>query len=247
MTYTADDKHAMLDTPVSVLMPVCNEEDIIERVVEEWHQEVMLFLPEGSELIFDDASDDQTTPILHSLKTRYPYIVIHHSDRDGFGAATKRLYAMAKNPLIFFTDSDGQYLANDFWKMAEIMQNAEYDMLNGYKVGRQHPYYQMLGSVLFNILFRFLFSSKGRDINSAFKFIKLSVIQDQLPEIKHIPEFVNSELYIRVEQAGYCIRDIPVRHRARFFGRSKVSRPLSYMRHGIQTLHGMLLLKKSLA
>lgn len=40
-----------LDMPVSILMPVCNEVDVIERVLMEWHEEVFCYLPAQSEFI----------------------------------------------------------------------------------------------------------------------------------------------------------------------------------------------------
>ena len=41
-----------LSEPVSILMPVSNEADVIEEVVEEWVREVISHLPAGSELLF---------------------------------------------------------------------------------------------------------------------------------------------------------------------------------------------------
>ncbi len=244
-----DQRLSTLTEPVSILMPVYNEPDIIQSVIEEWHQEVITFLPSGSELLFDDASNDRTTQILYNLKKRYPYIQIHHTERDGFGNAAKRLYIRAKNPLVFFTDSDGQHLPEDFWVLAKAMRTSDidgYDMLHGYKVNRKHPYYQIVGSALFNAFVRFLFSSEGRDINSSFKLIKRSLVQDQVPKLAYVPNFINSELYIRAEKAGYRIHNIPVGHRARYIGESKVSTPVSYFRHGLQSVYGLLALKKNM-
>lgn len=245
----SDERASILVEPVSVLMPVYNEEDIIENVVEEWHREVFAFLPQGSEWLFDDASNDGTTDILEGLRERYPYIRISHSRRDGFGNAAKRLYAMAENPLVFFTDSDGQYIPTDFWKIAKVIGAADaggYDMLNGYKVNRKHPRYQILGSVLFNVFVRMLFFSNGKDINSAFKLMRRTLVQDQVPKLRYVPTFVNSELYIRAEKSGFRIQDIPVDHRARCVGESKVSTPRSYIKHGLEAVYGMLVLRKNI-
>ena len=245
----SDERASILVEPVSVLMPVYNEEDLIENVVEEWHREVFAFLPQGSEWLFDDASDDGTTDILERLRERYPYIRISHSRRDGFGNAAKRLYAMAENPWVFFTDSDGQYIPADFWRIAKAIGSADaggYDMLNGYKVNRKHPHYQILGSALFNGFVRMLFSSNGKDINSAFKLMRRTLIQDQVSKLRYVPTFVNSELYIRAEKSGFRIQDIPVDHRARCVGESKVSTPMSYMKNGLEAVYGMLILRKNI-
>ena len=245
----ADERSLILTEPVSVLMPVYNEEDIIEKVVEEWHREVFAFLPEGSEWLFDDASNDATTNILETLSRRYPYIRVNHSPRDGFGNAAKRLYAKAENPLVFFTDSDGQYIPTDFWRIAKAIGSSGadgYDMLNGYKVNRKHPYYQIAGSALFNGFVRMLFSSNGKDINSAFKLVRRTLIEDQICRLRYVPTFINSELYIRAEKSGFRVQDIPVNHRARCFGGSKVSTPIAYIKTGLETVYGMLVLRKNI-
>ena len=46
--------------PVSILMPVSNEADVIEEVVEEWVWEVIAHLPPGSELLFDEAASTES-------------------------------------------------------------------------------------------------------------------------------------------------------------------------------------------
>ena len=57
-------------TPVSILLPVCDEEDVIEDVINEWNQKVLLKLPLGSEFVIEDASIDATPKILTKLKKK---------------------------------------------------------------------------------------------------------------------------------------------------------------------------------
>lgn len=51
--------------PISILMQVCNEAEVIESVIEECVGDVFEFLPEGSEILFGDgASTDGTQELL---------------------------------------------------------------------------------------------------------------------------------------------------------------------------------------
>jgi glycosyltransferase involved in cell wall biosynthesis len=134
-------------------MPVRNEQDIIEDVVEEWHTEVMQYLPPTSELIFDDgASTDGTLAKLEALQRKYTYIQILYSQRDGFAKSARRLYTQARCPLVFFTDSDGQYIASEFWKIAPHMDHA--DLIHGAKMIRRDPFFRLISSEIFNFIAR---------------------------------------------------------------------------------------------
>jgi glycosyltransferase involved in cell wall biosynthesis len=117
-----------LKEPVSILMPVCNEAEVIESVIEEWVQDVIKYLPEGSEFLFDEAaSTDGTREILQRMCKTYPFIkVTYNEKKDGFAASARRLYKAAKCPYVFFTDSDGQYVAADFWKLAKSINRYDY-------------------------------------------------------------------------------------------------------------------------
>src|SRR5262245_20514730 len=117
--------------PVSILMPVCNEARIIEDVIEEWVGDVFQYLPEGSEFLFDEAaSTDGTRGILARMCEKYPFIHVRYNDsKDGFAAAAKRLYLAAQCPFVFFTDSDGQYVASEFWKLVPFAR--EFSVVHG--------------------------------------------------------------------------------------------------------------------
>lgn len=210
-----------LSQPISLLMPVCNEAEVIEEVIEEWVRDVFQHLPEGSELLIDEAaSTDGTREILARLVAKYPFVGVNYrEEKDGFAAAARRLYLAARCPLVFFTDSDGQYVAADFWKLAKHADHC--DMVHGAKLGRKDPVVRRLCSMLFNKLAAFLFEVHYLDINSAFRFIKTEVVRDLLAEGTIMPTLVNAELLLRCELKNYEIRQVYIRHRERKHGRSR--------------------------
>ncbi|MGA2031201.1 MAG: glycosyltransferase family 2 protein [Thermoguttaceae bacterium] len=210
-----------ISAPVSILMPVCNEAEVIEDVIEEWVRDVFQDLPEGSEFLIDEAaSKDGTRDILQRLCHRYPFIKVdYHEVKDGFAAATRRLYARATCPLVFFTDSDGQYVAEDFWKLAKHIDR--YDLVHGAKLGRKDPFLRRLCSMLFNKLASFLFEMHYLDMNSAFRLMRIEVIKDTLKDLVIMPTLINAEFLLRCELKDYDIRQVHIRHRQRKFGRSR--------------------------
>jgi len=234
-----------LSQPLSVLMPVCNEAAIIEDVVEEWDTEVMRLLPEGSELIFDDGdSRDGTIQKLENLQQKLPYIRILYSKRDGFAASARRLYTEARCPLVFFTDSDGQYVAGEFWNVARHVD--QFDMVHGAKVGRQDPAYRRFASTCFNRISASTFNVRIGDINSAFRILRRSMVEELLPQIRCMPTLFNAELLLRAVSKGYTVKQVDVAHRPRKHGGSRGLPPLTFPRECLRAYNGLVELRREI-
>jgi dolichol-phosphate mannosyltransferase len=224
-------------------MPVCNEEPVIAEVVTEWHECVIQHLTQPVELIFDDCSTDKTTEILEGLKKdRMPYIKILRSPRDGFFNTAMRLYRSAQYPLIFFTDSDGQYVPDEFWRLIPFL--AEHEMVHGAKVNRQDPLYRVTASRVFNWIARSYFTTECDDVNSAFRLIKRPMLEKILPKIHHMPTLLNAEMLIRAEQEGHKIKNVPVAHRPRKYGKSRGLPPFTFHRECTKAYRGLKALKQ---
>jgi glycosyltransferase involved in cell wall biosynthesis len=234
-----------ISMPVSILMPVYNEADILEDVIEEWVGDVFRYLPEGSEFIFDEGgSTDDTREILDRLCKKYPFIqVIYNKQKDGFAAAARRLYLKASCPLTFFTDSDGQYIASDFWKLSKYI--SRYDVVHGAKLGRKDPLARRLFSALFNKTVSFLFEVHYLDINSAFRLARTEVVKDVLPKVNYMPTLLNAELLLRYELENYEIKQVYILHRSRKFGQSRGLPPVRYLFEGFRAVMGLLKIKES--
>jgi glycosyltransferase involved in cell wall biosynthesis len=230
--------------PVSILMPVCNEAKVIEKVLAEWDQSVLCKLPAGSELLFDDCSEDGTTEILREARRALPYIQIHRSARDGFFNSAMRLYRLAQNDLLFFTDSDGQYIAEDFWRI--YCHIDEFDMVHGYKSRRCDPLYRKTGSLLFNLVTQAYFRSDAVDVNSAFRLVHRKALEAVLASTRHLRVMPNAEIYLRLERLGYRIHNVAVGHRARADGESRSLPFTKFIREGAYALRALRTLKKEI-
>lgn len=233
----------IINAPVSVLMPVCNEADIIEEVVEEWVRDVINFLPAGSEFLFDEAaSTDGTREILARLCEKHHFIkVTYNEHKDGFANAARRLYRAAQCPLVFFTDSDGQYVPAEFWKLAP--HAGKFDIIHGAKIGRQDPMARKIASALFNRVAQFIFDIHYSDINSAFRLMKKTTVDELLPNIKCMPTLLNAELLLRAEMSNYPIKQIHVIHRRRKHGVSRGLPPTRFIGESLRAYRGLLALK----
>lgn len=224
-------------------MPVCNEADVIESVIEEWREQVIQHLPEGTELIFDEAaSTDGTREILKRKMLEHSFIrVIFNDKKDGFAAAARRLYSEAKCPLVFFTDSDGQYVASEFWKLAPYAK--DFAIVHGAKIGRQDAFYRKLSSMIFNRIARFIFDMHYSDINSAFRIVRKDLCLEMLPKLNCMPTLLNAEFLLRADMENQPIKQVRVIHRERMHGVSRGLPPNSFLQECLKAYKGLLQLK----
>lgn len=234
-----------LPQPVSLLMPVCNEALVIRQVIEEWHRDVMRHLPSGSELVLDDGdSTDGTREILAELCQQHAYLRVLYSPRDGFAAAARRLYQAARCPWVFFTDSDGQYVAREFWKLAVHMDRA--DMVHGVKAHRRDPALRRAASWTFNRIAQWYFRVTVADINSAFRLLRREVVDTVLPEVHHMPTLLNAELLLRAIEHGFVVRAVPVAHRMREHGGSRGLPAWRFLHDSLRAHRGLRGLRREL-
>lgn len=223
--------------PISFLMPVCNEEPVIREVIDEWRRDVLCHLTHPYEWIFDDCSSDGTTEILSQLCQENPAVRVIRSERDGFFNAAMRLYRAAQYPVVFFTDSDGQYIPDEFWRLTPYL--ADHDIVHGAKVGRKDPLYRLAASGAFNALARMRFRTQMADMNSAFRLVRRSVLEQLLPKVRHLPMLLNAEMLLRAEREGFRIQVVPVGHRPRRAGRSRGLPTCSFLRECWRAARGL--------
>lgn len=232
-----------LPAPLSIVMPVSNEAEVIERVIEEWVNDVIQYLPEGSELLFDEAASiDGTREILERMRSKYPFIrVIYNEKKEGFAVAARRLYHEARCPLIFFTDSDGQYVASEFWKLVPYVE--KFWIVHGAKIGRQDALFRKIASAIFNRIARVVFDVHYSDINSAFRIVRKEVIEAMLPKLHCMPTLLNAELLLRAELENFPVKQVRVIHRHREYGTSRGLPPAQYLAECLKAYRGLLRLK----
>jgi glycosyltransferase involved in cell wall biosynthesis len=234
----------IIPEPVSILAPVCNEAEGIESFVVELVEVVYRYLPEGSEILIEEGgSTDGTKDILRELNERMPFLQIGYSpNKEGFAAAARKLFRRAKNPLVFFVDSDGQCVIPEFWKMAGYIRDC--DWVISRKNIRRDPLERRVLSRTFNLIARKLFGFEYRDINYGFRLCRRDKVLRALDATKHMPTLLNAELLIRAHLAGDRIREVPVHHRPRLYGVSQGLHPSSIVRETLKAFRGLWLLSR---
>ncbi len=209
-----------MEQTVTICLPVLNELEVIEEVVTDWLRIISHLPPGSSVLVEDGGSTDGTSQILRQLQESNSLLrVIYQNKPDGFGNAAKRLLEAPTTDWVFFTDSDGQYVPEDFWILWNRRLN--FDVVRGIKMGRQDPFIRRVTSFVWNKMVAFIFNLPLIDINAAFILVRRSVLREILPRVTRLETLVTSELIIRVILANFEVRNTYIQHRKRKGGKSR--------------------------
>lgn len=229
-----------LSEPVSIVMPVYNECEVIETVLATYVEVVFRHLPAGSEFILEDGgSTDGTTEILRELHHRWPFLkIIYKQKRQGIPSALKGLIHASTCPWVFLVDSDGQSLASEFWKLAPCMGQA--DFILGLRSVRHDPFYRRIGSRVFSTLAALLFRFELKDINAAFRLCRREKLLTCAEHYRWLSNAFFAETTIWGHVFRYRILEVEVMFGPRLYGKSHAfpegTQVREFIRHCIELL-----------
>jgi glycosyltransferase involved in cell wall biosynthesis len=114
---------------LSVLVPVYNEEKILEKVIDNL---LSVRLPVSCEWIFiNDCSKDKSLECLERLQKKYHFILIDKKINEGKGAAIQTGIQAATGDLIIIQDADFEYDPRDIPSLLEPILHQKADVVYG--------------------------------------------------------------------------------------------------------------------
>lgn len=168
-----------------IVIPAYNEEDTIEKVIEEWYSIVEKNGPGSRLLIVNDGSKDKTMEKIWKCEQYYSQLLALDIPNGGHGAAILKGYQYALEcgaDYIFQTDSDGQTTAADFTRFWE--NRKECGILIGHRKKREDGFSRLIVTKVLKLVLWLSFGIWTKDANSPYRLMK----SDQLAEvIKKIP------------------------------------------------------------
>ena len=119
-----------------------------------------------------------------------------------------------KSEWIFQTDGDAEYDVNDLKKLLKASKNS--DLVITYRFKKKYRTSRIIISWVYNIILRFLFKTKFKDISTGSRLIKKSLI-NKIKLTSNSP-FVGAELAIKTKYRGYKVNEIGIHTYPRTFG-----------------------------
>ncbi len=215
---------------LSLVIPAFNEADVIAQAIAEAEAALFAHFDQFEILVVDDGSSDDTVAVASAARTRHMRLLRHERNR-GYGAALRTGFEAARFNLVAFTDADCQFDLSELITLAKAAEHSP--IVVGKRVRRQDPWRRRVLSRGYNLLARNLLGTRVRDVDCALKVFRREVLSQLMPCSRGF--FVNTEMLTRARLLGQDVSEVPVTHRARLGGTSKVS-----LREVPRTLRTML-------
>jgi len=215
---------------LSIFFPMWNEEEYIERALDAAREacDTLLLKDEIADyelIVVDDKSTDATGRIADDLAAKDHHIkVVHHEVNRKLGGSMKTGFATATGDLVLYSDADLPFDMDELEKACRVMRHYEDDIVSAYRFDRTgEGFVRVVYSTIYNLLVRYGFGVRMRDVNFAFKLVRRRVL-DQV-ELKSEGSFIDAELVIRASKAGFKVVQFGVDYFPRTRGVSTLSSP----------------------
>ena len=201
---------------ISIILPVHNQADHIENLVEDYVQCVKAIpFPLEMILVVNNSHDDSLA-LCQRLADRYPMIRVLNSDAGGWGLSVRLGLQEARGDLLCFTNSART-------RPEDLLLFLLYGISNPnvvIKANRKFrdSWVRRLGSLLYNLQIRSLFDLAYWDINGTPKVFPRS--HDGLMNLNENGDLLDAEFTVICRQLDYPVIEVPVVRVARRGGKS---------------------------
>ena len=201
---------------LSVVIPVYNEEDNLDALLEEL-QPILESLGREFEVIcVDDKSTDTSLAALRRMQETRPYLrVIRHSVNSGESAGQATGFENARGEIIVTMDADQQ---NDPADIPDMLACLEDDVVAvcGVRRKREDNFVRRASSRIANAFRNFLTGDKIADAGCTFRVLRRSALREVL-----VFNGMHRFLPTILRRQGYRVVEKLVNHRPRTRGQAK--------------------------
>ncbi|MEI7559116.1 MAG: glycosyltransferase family 2 protein [Actinomycetes bacterium] len=199
---------------LSILMPVFNELNTVERAISET---LAANIPVERELVIvDDGSTDGTREILTGREWPEGVRVILHDENQGKGAAVRTALKEARGEYSAIMDADLEYDPGDLADLIEPLLQGKGNVAYGVRAfdgSSSHSFLYVMGNRGVTLACNVLFNVYLRDIMTCHKMIRTEIFQSL--ELRETGFAIEPEITARLIQRGERITELPVYYAAR--------------------------------
>jgi dolichol-phosphate hexosyltransferase len=202
------------DVEVSILMPVFNEQQTIERAIDEL---VAADVSSSWELIVvDDGSNDDTAAILRGREWPEHVRLLTHERNRGKGAALRTALDEARGRFSTVMDADLEYSPADLPALLEPLRSGESRAVygtRGFQAHSAYSFWYVIGNRAVTFTANLINNSWVSDIMTGHKAIETELFRGL--DLRERGFAVEAEITARLLMRGIRIYEVPVTYRAR--------------------------------
>jgi glycosyltransferase involved in cell wall biosynthesis len=224
----------MIDGKLSLVLPAHNEEANLRPVVERALEVLPQQCRDWEIIVVNDGSRDDTGAIAAELAAANPdrVRVVTHPRNCGYGAALTSGFDAATGDYLMFMDSDRQFDIGDIARLVPFV--GVYDIVAGYRIKRNDPWYRFAIGYTFNTIVTILFGIQLRDIDCGFKIFKADLLRGM--ELTSPGALINTEIHAKANKQGATLVEVGVNHFARLVGEQSGASVKVILRAMVETL-----------
>jgi glycosyltransferase involved in cell wall biosynthesis len=210
---------ALDPTPhLSIVLPVYNEAGSLPNLIPELTAVLGRLETEYEIIAVDDGSTDDSLAVLHRLQVQEPHLRIVQFRRNfGQTAAFAAGFDYARGQVIVTLDADGQNDPADIPRLLAVMEEGDYDMVNGWRQNRKEPFLtRKLPSMAANWLI-----ANASDVHLHDRGCSLKALRRDLVKQMHLYGELHRFIPEIASLIGVHVAEVPVNDRPRKAGRSK--------------------------
>lgn len=201
---------------LSIVLPAHNEEENIKNTIDKCLSYIEKNFQDYEIIVVNDGSVDMTREVVEKLAGENSGIkLVNHKVNQGYGSALRSGFDAAVKDYIFFMDSDGQFDISDLSGL--LPHTSENQVVIGYRQNRADSFMRSLNAWLYGLYIFVCFGLRVRDMDCAFKIFPVAAYRSVKP-IKSDGALFSAEFLIKLQNNGYSLKEIPVRHFPREHG-----------------------------
>lgn len=200
---------------LTVLVPVYNEEECLNKFVEEMNLYLKATDFPTKILFIDDGSTDNSGTLIEDIcKHNSEYTFLRLKQNSGLSTAIKAGIDNCKTEYLGYIDSDLQTTPMDYLNFFKFLP--EFDMVMGIRQKRNDKFIKKISSKIANWFRDTMINDNIEDTGCPLKIIKTDFA-------KRIPFFDGMHRFIPalIQLEGGKVKQIPIQHFPRFAGTAK--------------------------
>jgi len=199
---------------ITVLIPVYNEIDTLETILNKV-EETNLCNLQKEIILIDDYSTDGTRDILKNLEGRYK--ILYHDKNMGKGAALRTGFKNMTGDIAIIQDADLEYNPKDYETRIKPVVEGQYDVVYGSRLmGKPSSSFMLthlLGNKLITLVGNILYGKKLTDLETCYKVFTKEILKGV--EIKSNRFDFEPEITAKILKKKARFKEFPISYNGR--------------------------------